>query len=64
VPAWCGDDIGFDAADDWYATRGDSWRESSEPCAPVVRHPIGFVVGVRKPRVRVKAWTVPVIRND
>lgn len=60
---WIGDDAGFDAADmmadiptgkAWSSTGGDKFY-------PDIVRPIGFMR--RKPIIRVKAWTMPVIES-
>lgn len=42
---------------------GSAWS-LVEGNAPSVRHPIGFVTSREKPRVRIKAWTRPVLNGD
>ena len=48
--------------DDGYLEKGDAWTSSGgDKDYPDVVHPIGFMR--RKPRVRVKAWTMPIIKE-
>lgn len=43
-----------------YMEQGSHWETTEgDETVPVVRHPIGFMR--RKPRVRVKAWTMPIV---
>ncbi len=49
-----------EADDDRYQERGDSYGLNDD-AGPRVTRPIGFMR--RKPRVRVKAWTCPIIKE-
>lgn len=57
---WIEDDISYDRT---WMDRGDTWSsDGGDATYPAVRRPIGFMRS--KPRVRVKAWTQPIVVND
>lgn len=58
MSGWCGDDCGYDL--EWDMQRGDFWLSSGgDETVPDIKRPIGFMR--RKPIVRIKAWTRPVL---
>lgn len=59
---WVCDDLPDTDYENWCPDHGNSFEVSSDGREPVVRHPIGFRVQ-RKPRIRVKAWTRPVLEG-
>ena len=56
--SWLADDLP-DAAYDVPMEDGRAWSSPSEEQLPTVTRPIGFLR--HKPRVRVKAWTMPIL---
>jgi|KBSMisStaDraftv2_1062788.scaffolds.fasta_scaffold00037_79 hypothetical protein len=61
---WVADDLPFY---EWESEptqhRGDCYAaEAGAETYPDIQRPIGFMR--RKPRVRVKAWTMPIIKGD
>ena len=61
--AWIADDLADSQYDRPCIDRGDSYNTGVGPdFYPDVTRPIGFMRS--KPRVRVKAWTMPIIPKD
>jgi hypothetical protein len=60
--AWIADDLpDIPWDDDASLQRGDAWSSTEgDKDYPNVTNPIGFMR--RKPRVRVKAWTMPIVK--
>lgn len=56
--SWIADDVDYEAD----LEHGHSYELNDDDVAPVIRHPIGFkTIKDRKPIVRVKAWTRPLV---
>jgi hypothetical protein len=55
---WIADDLGSDY-DPPQMDRGEAYVVAPDDHYPAVKHPIGFMR--RTPRIRVKAWTMPII---
>lgn len=60
---WIGDSLPMFEHDDRQMDRGDSYGvEAASDYYPEVKRPIGFMR--HKLRVRVKAWTQPIIKQE
>lgn len=58
---WCGDNAGYEEPGE-AMYRGDATVYSPDEFYPTVHNPIGFMR--RKLRVRVKAWTQPIVGDQ
>lgn len=58
IDFWVADDVDYEP--EWI-DQGSSYELSDEPCQPIITHPIGFQITPPKPRIRIKAWTRPII---
>jgi hypothetical protein len=60
---WFADDLEASDYDPPPMERGEAQLITPDDHYPSVQRPIGFVLGKCKPRVRVKAWTMPIIAD-